>query len=411
MEHDGGDGIHELFGDHNLENDLRHFMSPGGSPHLTFSLPDHGQDSAVPALEPSLHGKPEHGVPPGRREIKTEGRAGEPWISERELREHFGIPLNEVATKFGICTSALKRLCRKYGVMRWPHRRLQTIEKRMQVIEDELRTTVGPAGRGLLQSELAGLQREREGIYEGRLPAAGGEEESNRTHAHELPTKRPAETTAEPAPHPSAPTRHNPPAEGRKGGTTQKLLGKGSMERGHSSVMAPDHGGYIGSDDMIMGPEMGGGELSHGGRGEGGSEMERLAEENASLRAISNYLMQERKDLASKAELSAKRNENLECLLRVLRLKVGVIDEYRTSAPIDPGALVLLEQLVGADELEVEEGKAAQHALTAEAMLASDEAGRERRLGGGQGRNFHQEMGWLSAHGGEHTEDLLRELM
>eukprot|EP00961_Rhodomonas_salina_P215837 2915377-Rhodomonas_salina.2 len=40
-----------------------------------------------------------------------------PMLSEKELREHFNMPLNEVAKKFGMCTTALKKLCRKYGVM------------------------------------------------------------------------------------------------------------------------------------------------------------------------------------------------------------------------------------------------------------------------------------------------------
>ena len=38
-------------------------------------------------------------------------------LSEKELRDHFNMPLNEVARKFGMCTTALKKLCRKYGVM------------------------------------------------------------------------------------------------------------------------------------------------------------------------------------------------------------------------------------------------------------------------------------------------------
>ena len=41
-------------------------------------------------------------------------------LSEKELREHFNMPLNEVAKKYGMCTTALKKLCRKYGVMQVP---------------------------------------------------------------------------------------------------------------------------------------------------------------------------------------------------------------------------------------------------------------------------------------------------
>ena len=40
----------------------------------------------------------------------------QPVISERELREHFNRPLNEVAKKYGMCTTALKKLCRRWSI-------------------------------------------------------------------------------------------------------------------------------------------------------------------------------------------------------------------------------------------------------------------------------------------------------
>lgn len=58
-------------------------------------------------------------------------------LSERELREHFNMPLNEVAKKYGMCTTALKKLCRKYGVMQWPHRKLRSLEKKIASLRAE----------------------------------------------------------------------------------------------------------------------------------------------------------------------------------------------------------------------------------------------------------------------------------
>jgi hypothetical protein len=60
-------------------------------------------------------------------------------LSEKELREHFNMPLNEVAKKFGMCTTALKKLCRKYGVMQWPHRKLRSLEKKIASLRAEQR--------------------------------------------------------------------------------------------------------------------------------------------------------------------------------------------------------------------------------------------------------------------------------
>ncbi len=64
------------------------------------------------------------------RAIPESNASRVPVLSERELREHFNMPLNEVAKKYGMCTTALKKLCRKYGVMQWPHRKLRSLEKK-----------------------------------------------------------------------------------------------------------------------------------------------------------------------------------------------------------------------------------------------------------------------------------------
>eukprot|EP00285_Hemiselmis_virescens_P014646 CAMPEP_0173396040 /NCGR_PEP_ID=MMETSP1356-20130122/34279_1 /TAXON_ID=77927 ORGANISM="Hemiselmis virescens, Strain PCC157" /NCGR_SAMPLE_ID=MMETSP1356 /ASSEMBLY_ACC=CAM_ASM_000847 /LENGTH=126 /DNA_ID=CAMNT_0014354957 /DNA_START=86 /DNA_END=463 /DNA_ORIENTATION=+ len=64
-----------------------------------------------------------------------------PMLSEKELREHFNMPLNEVAKKYGMCTTALKKLCRKYGVMQWPHRKLRSLEKKIASLRAEQRYT------------------------------------------------------------------------------------------------------------------------------------------------------------------------------------------------------------------------------------------------------------------------------
>ena len=45
-------------------------------------------------------------------------------ITERELRQHFHLPLHTAAQKFGICTTAFKKLCRKWKIAKWPHRQV-----------------------------------------------------------------------------------------------------------------------------------------------------------------------------------------------------------------------------------------------------------------------------------------------
>lgn len=51
----------------------------------------------------------------------------------------------------------------------------------------------------------------------------------------------------------------------------------------------------------------------------GQTSLERLEEENSSLRAITKYLIHERKELRKKADLASKRNQNLSNLVHVMK--------------------------------------------------------------------------------------------
>ena len=45
-------------------------------------------------------------------------------ITRDQLREYFHLPINEVAKRLGVCATVLKKICRKNGVPRWPHRKV-----------------------------------------------------------------------------------------------------------------------------------------------------------------------------------------------------------------------------------------------------------------------------------------------
>lgn len=55
------------------------------------------------------------------------------------LRPHFEKPLAEVAAMFGICMTLMKKICRKNGVPRWPHRQIRGLRKSIWSIEKALR--------------------------------------------------------------------------------------------------------------------------------------------------------------------------------------------------------------------------------------------------------------------------------
>ncbi|TDH71752.1 hypothetical protein CCR75_001094 [Bremia lactucae] len=55
------------------------------------------------------------------------------------LRPHFEKPLTEVAARFGVCMTLMKKICRKNGVPRWPHRQIRGLRKSIWSIQKALR--------------------------------------------------------------------------------------------------------------------------------------------------------------------------------------------------------------------------------------------------------------------------------
>lgn len=55
-------------------------------------------------------------------------------IELEKLKEHFHEPMADVARKFGVCTTFFKRICRIYGIKRWPFRKLQSIDKKIHMM-------------------------------------------------------------------------------------------------------------------------------------------------------------------------------------------------------------------------------------------------------------------------------------
>lgn len=56
-------------------------------------------------------------------------------ITLEMLQPHFETPLAQVAKQFGICVTLLKKICRKHGISRWPHRQITGLRKSIASME------------------------------------------------------------------------------------------------------------------------------------------------------------------------------------------------------------------------------------------------------------------------------------
>lgn len=79
------------------------------------------------------------------------------------LKQHFHMPMQDVAKKFDVCVTFFKRICRMRGVKRWPYRKLKSLQKKAcdddeyeQGYEDTMAHIAGSDSDGAHES-LAGI--------------------------------------------------------------------------------------------------------------------------------------------------------------------------------------------------------------------------------------------------------------
>ena len=69
-----------------------------------------------------------------RKKVGRGSRVGAE-LTLRDLQNNFGLGLKEAASHLGVCTTTLKRACRRHGIQRWPRRALQKVSKALDDIE------------------------------------------------------------------------------------------------------------------------------------------------------------------------------------------------------------------------------------------------------------------------------------
>lgn len=52
------------------------------------------------------------------------------------LSTYFHLPINDACKALGICSTSLKKICRRHGVVRWPHRKVKSMESKLAKVED-----------------------------------------------------------------------------------------------------------------------------------------------------------------------------------------------------------------------------------------------------------------------------------
>ena len=78
------------------------------------------------------------------------------------ISSYFHLPLAEASAKLGICATILKKICRSFGIKRWPHRKIRSINNLIKKYEDQLKNTTKPEEIHNIKMEVNLLREKKE---------------------------------------------------------------------------------------------------------------------------------------------------------------------------------------------------------------------------------------------------------
>lgn len=87
-------------------------------------------------------------------------------LTLEELRPHFDKPIVEVAREFGICTTFLKKMCRRCGIERWPHRQIRSLTRTIQMLEQVEAVATDPEEKARYTLQIEELKEKQRAVME-----------------------------------------------------------------------------------------------------------------------------------------------------------------------------------------------------------------------------------------------------
>ncbi|KAF1331444.1 Rwp-rk domain, partial [Globisporangium splendens] len=86
-------------------------------------------------------------------------------ITLNELRPHFNKPMAVVAKELGVCITLMKKICRRNGLVRWPHRRIRSLVNRITSLQ-VIAGNASDAEQKRFHSQIAALREELSAVIE-----------------------------------------------------------------------------------------------------------------------------------------------------------------------------------------------------------------------------------------------------
>eukprot|EP00257_Ricinus_communis_P015092 XP_015572934.1 protein NLP3 [Ricinus communis] len=61
-------------------------------------------------------------------------------LTLKDFTAYFDLPIEEAAKRMSLCPTVVKKICRRYGMNRWPHRKIKSMRRQMAKIRHFVRS-------------------------------------------------------------------------------------------------------------------------------------------------------------------------------------------------------------------------------------------------------------------------------
>jgi transposase-like protein len=112
-------------------------------------------------------------ITPSRGTPRGSSKRYGPVVQLEDLRACFNMPIAAVARKFGICATLLKKICRRHGIQRWPHRQIRSLQKSIDMLRESLGVAKG-TNKEYIAKKIAAFEYTLECIMQDPNTAAKG---------------------------------------------------------------------------------------------------------------------------------------------------------------------------------------------------------------------------------------------
>ncbi|KAL0887804.1 hypothetical protein Bca101_011787 [Brassica carinata] len=78
----------------------------------------------------------------------------------KDISMHFHLPIQEAARRMSLCPTVVKKICRRGGLYRWPHRKIKSLLRKISSLKSSLETTKDAQAKARVEAEIERLEKQ-----------------------------------------------------------------------------------------------------------------------------------------------------------------------------------------------------------------------------------------------------------